>query len=232
MRLRNLAALAALHMALAACAETPRTVGHVEAAAQGPTLPPIGELCLEDEGDTCLEYYHLFSSEAFGTGGLTEHLLELKRWEEKYETQERLYRQGDTILQVIYSMVPHGGTPKDAAEWTRHERETIQEFVAQWLVAYPSDREAYLAMAAAALEHALNEYCSELPQRAIRQREIEREIALGLRTSSGGSILAKTLEGGGPGSYVDVGLGLVAPGYENASESLLQYAPCDPYGGQ
>lgn len=118
------------------------------------------------------------------------------------------------------------------AEWTRHERETIQEFVAQWLVAYPSDREAYLALAALALEHALDEYCSELPQRAIRQREIERQIALGLRTSSGGSILAKTLEGGGGDRYVEVSQGLVAPGYGNAGESLLQYAPCDPYGGQ
>ena len=92
MRLRTLAAaLAALHVALAGCAEAPRTVGHVGAAAQVPTVPPIGDLCETHFGD-CLLYYHLFSSEAFGSGGLTEHLLELKRREEKYETQERLYR--------------------------------------------------------------------------------------------------------------------------------------------
>ncbi|MCY3810129.1 MAG: hypothetical protein OXG58_12020 [Gemmatimonadetes bacterium] len=104
--------------------------------------------------------------------------------------------------------------------------------MAQWLVAYPSDREAYLALAAVTLEHALDEYCSEFPQRARRQQEIERQIAMGLRTRNGGSILAKTLEGGGGDPYVDVGQGLVAPGYENAGESLLHYAPCDPYGGR
>lgn len=205
MRLRNLAALAALHVALAACAETPRTVGHFEAAAQAPTLPPIGKLCDTWFGD-CLSYYHLFSSEAFGTGGLTEHLLELKRRAGDYETMES---QGFHLL----------GTPARVfAEMKRDERETIQKFVAQWLAAYASDGEAYLAMAAVALEHALDEYCTEFPFLAIIQRKRE----LGLKVES------QWIEG-----YMERlggSEGLVAPGYENAGESLLQYAPCD--GGQ
>ena len=124
-------------------------------------------------------------------------------------------------------MVAHGGTPKDYAEMMRHERETIQEFVAQWLAMYASDRKAYLALAAAALGHALQEYCDELPHRASNKREIERQIAIGHRTSTGGSRLAKTLEGGRGDPYVEVDQGLVAPRYENADERLLQYVPCD-----
>ena len=244
MRLRALAAaLAAVPLALAGCAETAR---HAPQTVVTDPRPPIEELC--SDGHHCLSRYYMFSSEAFGTGGLAEYYRRL-------ESDERFYRSENPERCRIHGSMIGGGyickTFGEAAESAKNQREALQDFVARWLAAYPSAREGYLALAAAALDRAWEVYCSDLPLRALdAERDAERvgetwyEMADRLgpeaadRAQRAGELLpepdfqrkmrewlAQRIEG--RGGYA---LPLIAPGHENAGEPLLTAMSCE--GGE
>ena len=238
MRLRALAAaLAASPLALASCAETAQRGQQVTAAAG---TPPIEERCRAG----CLSTYYLFSSEAFGTGGLAE----LYRRSEEDESFYRGLEIDDPGRCLIHASLIGGGstctTAADFADSVKNSREWLQEFVAGWLAAYPTAKEAYLAIAAAALEHTWERYCNDLPIRALEAERVgetwyEMADRLGPeaadRAQQAGELLpdpdyererlAQQFEGEGGHA-----LPLIAPGYENSGEPLLTAMSCE--GGE
>lgn len=276
MRTRTLlAALAALPL-LSGCetAETARTVGHIVAAAE---KPPIEDLC--GGGESCLRTYYRFSSEAFGTGGLTAHYRGLEQSERSHRDKERAQLQRIVAISQNrwfdkcavrhpegWCIATERSLREDNARWRAAEyreraegvksrREALQRYVAGWLAAYPTEREAYLAVAAAALGRVRERYCSDLPLRALdaeRGGETWREMADRLgreaadRAEQAGELLpdpgyetagewlrvarsrfARRIEGNASGRLKPA---LVAPGYENDGERLLTAESCE--GGE
>lgn len=83
MKLRNLAVLAALPLALA-CNETPRTIG--QTGVDAAPAPTIEEICNEK---TCLELYYALSADVFGIGSKGFLGTGGDGLEELYESRER-----------------------------------------------------------------------------------------------------------------------------------------------
>ena len=238
MRLRNLAALAAVHVVLGGCAETSQHGRHVVSAAE---RPPIEDLC---EGRGCLADYYMFSSEAFGTGGLAEYYISSEEEEKHFRSlnQKHCRYHPPKIAKHICPGGIHFVYGK-RAESVKNRREAYKEFVAGWLATYPSEKEAYLAIAAAALDRAWERYCSDIPLRSLNASRVGKtqtqtwdeknppDTYFGgmphvLPAPLARDHLARWMEGGG--SYDSPAR--VAPGYENASESLMTVMSCDEGG--
>ena len=235
MRLRNLAALAAVHVALGGCAETTQRGQRIVSAAE---RPPIEELC---EGRGCLADYYMFSSEAFGTGELAEYYISSEEEEKLFWSLNQKHCRYHPP-KIAKHICPRGihVTYGRGAEDVKNRREAYKEFVAGWLATYPSEKEAYLAIAAAALDRAWERYCNDIPLRALDAARV-------------GETQTRTWDGKNPPDAPDVayhpfGLGLdispsapvererlarriersrIASGYENAGESLLTVMSCE-----
>ena len=254
---RLLAALPLAVLALPGC-ETAENVRGAVAADKEP--PPVEDWC-GDHGAYCLSMYYYYSAEAFGAGGLAESYRRSEEDERVYRQQaaEEWKRPVDEDWQEVADR--HGldvrwraAEYEERAEGERRKAEALREFVAGWLAAYPSEKEAYLAVAAAALDRAWGMYCRDVPLRALeaeRGGETWHEVVdrLGTeaadRAAQAGELLpdpdykredfASQIEGGERVSMGGASNGYseparVAPGYENAGETLLSAMSCEGSG--
>ena len=255
---RLLAALPLAVLALPGCetAETARNVGGAVAADKEP--PPVEDLC-GDHGAHCLSWYYWFSSEASGAGWLAGRYKSLEEDERRLRERAAEARKvqfdedhRELVARYGFELYWQAVEYEEEAEGRRRKAEALREFVAGWLAAYSSEKEAYLAVAAAALDRAWGMYCRDVPLRALEAERVGEtwyEVAdrLGTeaanRAAQAGELLPETdylrealahrIEGGErpwgkPGLYEEPAL--VAPGYENAGETLLSAMSCEGGG--